>query len=158
MTFCCLAVSDAHGASMSILASAATESSIRVKYWVWALRHGAMAPSLSDRSPSGMTSSGSISNVVPRPSHVGQAPYGELNEKLRGAGSSNERPSTGHTRCSLNVSTSSSTDASPSRCTISSSATPSASLSAVSRESVRRRAMPSRITRRSTTTSIVCCS
>ena len=53
-----------------------------------------------------MTSSGSISNVVPRPSHVAQAPYGELNEKLRGAGSSKLRPSTGHTRCWLNVSVS----------------------------------------------------
>ena len=63
-----------HGASMSMPAVSATESSIRVKYWVWALRHGAMAPALSDRSGSGMTSSGSISNVVPRPSHVGQAP------------------------------------------------------------------------------------
>ena len=69
-------------------ASSATASSIRVKYCVWALRHGAMAPSLSDRSGSGMTSSGSISNVVPSPSHVSQAPYGELNEKLRGASSS----------------------------------------------------------------------
>ena len=59
-----------------------------MKYWVWALRHGAMAPSFSDRSGSGMTSSGSTSNVVPRPSHVAQAPYGELNEKLRGASSS----------------------------------------------------------------------
>jgi len=66
----------------------ATDWSIRVKYWVWALRHGTIAPSLIDCSGSAMTSSGSTSNVVPRPSHVTQAPYGELNEKLRGAGSS----------------------------------------------------------------------
>ena len=158
MTFCCLAVSEPHGASMSMPWDSATESSMRVKYCVWAVRHGAMAPAFSDSSTSGMTSSGSISNVVPRPSHVGQAPYGELNEKLRGAGSSKLRPSTAHTRCSLNVSRSSSLDGSPSRRTISSSATPSASLSAVSSESVSRRAMPSRITSRSTTISILCCS
>ena len=66
----------------------ATDSSMRVKYWVWALRHGAIAPSAIDSSGSGTTSSGSTSNVVPRPSHVSHAPYGELNEKLRGAGSS----------------------------------------------------------------------
>ena len=56
--------------------------------FLWALRHGAIAPSLSEASGSGMTSSGSTSNVVPKPSHFSQAPYGELNEKLRGAGSS----------------------------------------------------------------------
>ena len=66
----------------------ATAWSIRVKYCVWAVRHGAIAPALIDTSGSGMTSSGSISNVVPRPSHVSHAPYGELNEKFRGAGSS----------------------------------------------------------------------
>ena len=68
--------------------AAATASSIRVKYCVCAVRHGAIAPALIDTSGSGITSSGSISNVVPRPSHVSHAPYGELNEKLRGAGSS----------------------------------------------------------------------
>ena len=40
----------------------------------WLLRHGAMAPPLIDRSVSGMTSSGSTSNVVPKPSQVSQAP------------------------------------------------------------------------------------
>ena len=54
ITFCCLAVSEPHGASMSMPASAATESSMRVKYCVWALRHGAMAPSFSDSSASGI--------------------------------------------------------------------------------------------------------
>ena len=47
-----------------------------------------MAPPLIDMSWSGISSSGSTSKVVPRPSHDSQAPYGELNEKLRGAGSS----------------------------------------------------------------------
>ena len=88
ITFCCLAVSVDHGASMSMPLVSATASSMRVKYWVWAVRHGAIAPSFSDWSASGITSSGSISNVVPRPSHVSHAPYGELNEKLRGASSS----------------------------------------------------------------------
>ena len=157
MTRCCFVVSDDHGASMSMPWFSATASSIRVKYWVWAVRHGAMAPSFSDMSGSGMTSSGSISNVVPSPSHVGQAPYGELKEKFLGAGSSKLRPSTGHTRCWLNVMVSFS-DESPSRATSSTSATPSASLSAVSSESVSRRSMPSRSTRRSMTTSILCCS
>src|SRR6476661_10546942 len=53
---------------------------------------GAMAPSLMDRSESGTTSWGSTSKRVPSPSHVGQAPYGELNEKFRGASSSNDSP------------------------------------------------------------------
>ena len=47
---------------------------------------------------------------------------------------------------------------SPSRGTSSISTTPSASRSAVSTESVSRRSMPSRFTRRSTTISMVCCS
>ena len=68
--------------------ASATDSSMRVKYWVWALRHGEIAPSFNDWSGSGTTSSGSTSNVVPSPSHFSHAPYGELNEKLRGAGSS----------------------------------------------------------------------
>ena len=68
--------------------ASATDSSIRVKYCVWALRQGAIAPSAIDASTSGMTSSGSTSNVVPSPSHDSHAPYGLLNEKLRGAGSS----------------------------------------------------------------------
>ena len=53
-----------------------------------AVRHGAIAPPLIDWSGSGTINSGSTSNVVPRPSHASHAPYGELNEKLRGAGSS----------------------------------------------------------------------
>ena len=88
MTFCCFAVSDSHGALTSMSWFSATDSSMRVKYWVCALRHGAIAPSMSDISPSGMMSSGSTSKVVPSPSQVTHAPYGELNEKLRGAGSS----------------------------------------------------------------------
>ena len=39
-------------------------------------------------------------SVVPRPSQRSHAPYGELNEKLRGASSSNDRPQCGQARCS----------------------------------------------------------
>src|SRR5437764_1137619 len=70
-----------------------SDSSSRYQYSRRELDHGAMAPSSIDRSASGMTSSGSTSRRVPSPSHVGHAPYGELNEKLRGASSSNEMPS-----------------------------------------------------------------
>jgi hypothetical protein len=88
MTFCCLPVSVRYGAFRSIAYAVGDASSIRVKYCVCELRHGAIAPSLMLMSGSGMTSSGSTSNVVPRPSHASHAPYGELNEKLRGASSS----------------------------------------------------------------------
>ena len=40
------------------------------------------------------------------PSHASHAPYGELNEKLRGASSSNDSPQCVHARCSENVSVS----------------------------------------------------
>ena len=67
-----------------------------------------MAPSSMDRSGSRTTSSGSTSNRVPRPSQLGQAPYGELKLKLRGASSSNDRPQVGQARCWLKVRVSSS--------------------------------------------------
>ena len=50
------------------------------------------APSLMDRVGSGTTRSASTSSRVPSPSQVGHAPYGELNEKFRGASSSNDSP------------------------------------------------------------------
>ena len=49
-------------------------------------------PSLMDRVGSGTTRSASTSSRVPSPSQVGHAPYGELNEKFRGASSSNDSP------------------------------------------------------------------
>ena len=105
---------------------------------------------------SATTSSGSTSKRVPRPSQRSHAPYGELNEKLRGASSSNERPQCVHARCSENVSVSLSLVVTAVVAgTISTSATPSARRSAVSSESVRRRSMPVRRTSRSTTTSMV---
>ena len=68
--------------------ASATASSIRWKYCVRAVLHGEMAPSFTDRSGFGTTSSGSTSKVVPSPSQCSHAPYGELNEKFRGASSS----------------------------------------------------------------------
>src|SRR6266516_2595035 len=82
-----------HGVDVDAPWESATASSSRAQYPIRGPDHGAMAPSSIDRSSSGMTSSGSISRRVPRPSHVGQAPYGELNEKFRGASSSKESPS-----------------------------------------------------------------
>ena len=70
----------------------ATASSSRLKYMPLGPDHATIAPSAMLRDPSGTTSSGSTSYRVPRPSHVGHAPYGELNEKLRGASSSNDSP------------------------------------------------------------------
>ena len=48
-----------------------------------------------------MSSAGSISSCVPRPVHAGQAPWGELKEKLRGSSSSIVKPSYGQLYFSL---------------------------------------------------------
>src|SRR5262249_57868366 len=93
--------------------SSATAESTRVKYSPRNPDQGAIAPSSIDRSSSGTSSSGSTWNLVPRPSHVSHAPYGELNEKLRGASSSNDRPQCMHARCSENTSVSGSASESP---------------------------------------------
>src|SRR4051794_39274656 len=85
-----------------------TADKTRWKYSPRAPDHGATAPSSIDRSGLGTTSSGSTSNLVPRPAQLAHAPYGELNEKLRGASSSKLRPHTGQAKCCENVSTSSS--------------------------------------------------
>ena len=45
---------------------------------------GAMAPSLMVKFSSAMISSGSNSMMVPRPEQEGHAPYGLLNENVRG--------------------------------------------------------------------------
>ena len=72
---------------------------MRSKYWLRAPDQGASAPSESDLDGSGTTSSGSTSYLVPRPVQAGQAPYGELNEKLRGDGSSKLMPQCVQARC-----------------------------------------------------------
>src|SRR3989339_576999 len=67
------------------------------------LDQGLMAPSSIDKFGSGITSAGSISNFVPSPSHSGQAPKGELNEKVRGSISGILMPQSGQAWCSLNI-------------------------------------------------------
>ena len=149
--FCALAVNFDHFLSRSISKRSATASSIRVKYWVCADRHGAIAPSLMLKFGSGTTRSISTSYFVPRPKQVSHAPYGELKEKFLGASSSKLVPHLGHAKCWLTV-----IGSPPSTSSI--SATPSASRSAVSSESVKRRLMLSLRTSRSTMMSIRCCS
>src|SRR5262249_36302685 len=133
-----------HGVSTEKPYSLATEPSRRSKYWLRNPAQGASAPSEIGRSSSGTTSSGSTSKLVPSPSQRSHAPYGELNEKFRGASSSNDNPQYVHARCSEKVSTSrsSSCSFSPSRGTISTSATPSSNPNPVSTQSVSPRPMP----------------
>ena len=68
---------------------------IRHEISVGILFQGTSAPALMLRDLSGMTRSGSMTSCVPRPVQVGQAPCGELNEKLRGSSSSIVVPSYG---------------------------------------------------------------
>ena len=60
--------------------------------------HGQIAPSPTAMEPSGTTRSGSNFSSVPRPSQVGQAPAGALNENSRGSISSIVKPETGHAK------------------------------------------------------------
>src|SRR5204863_2358666 len=115
----------------------ATASRSRYQYVSLTPPHGATAPSSIVRSGSGTASSGSASRWVPSPSHVGHAPYGELNEKFRGASSSNDSPQNVHASDWEKLTISSE----PSCCTTAIEATPSASCSAVSMESATRRRM-----------------
>ena len=85
--------------------ASATAFKTREKYSVRAPAQGPMAPCDSERSGFGTTSSGSTSKRVPSPLQAGQAPYGELNEKLRGASSSSEIPQCTQARCWEKVST-----------------------------------------------------
>ena len=62
--------------------ASATASSTRFQYSSVALAHGASAPSRTERSVSGTTSSGSTSSRVPRPSQVGHAPYGRVEREV----------------------------------------------------------------------------
>ena len=67
---------------------------------------GRIAPSLSDRRGSGTISSGSISICEPSPVQRWQAPWGELNENIRGSSSGIEVPQWRHTKRSEKVCTS----------------------------------------------------
>ena len=88
MTLRCFAVSSPHGLSAGIFCSSQTDSSSRWKYCACPPAHGWMAPCSIVSAGLATTSSGSTSKRVPSPSQCSQAPYGELNEKLRGASSS----------------------------------------------------------------------
>ena len=110
--------------------------------------HGTSAPSAIDSVGSGTSRSGSISCCAPRPVHRGQAPCGELNEKIRGWSSGSETPCSGQANRSEKVSSS------PSTTSITTS--PSASATAVSIDCASRVRRSAFITSRSTTTSIVC--
>ena len=58
-----------------------------MKCTLFRLAQDAMAPSLNESSGFGTMSAGSNSAVDPSPSQCGQAPWGELNEKLAGVNS-----------------------------------------------------------------------
>src|SRR5258706_11887600 len=103
MTFLAEALSFFHGVAVLNPYSSPTAMSTRLKYSPRKPDHGLIAPSSIERSSSEITSSGSTWKRVPSPSHSSHAPYGELNEKLRGASSSNDSPQWVHARCSENV-------------------------------------------------------
>src|SRR3712207_8715516 len=65
--------------------------------------------SATGRDGSGTSRSGSISCCAPRPWQRGQAPCGELKEKIRGCSSGSETPCSGHAKRSEKVSGSPST-------------------------------------------------
>ena len=111
--------------------------------------HGWMAPSARLSPLSGMTRLGSISRLEPRPVQAGQAPYGLLKLKVRGAISPRLIPQYTQAKCSEN------SDSSPS--TTFTRTTPAPSLRAVSTESASRAALaPFSTCSLSTTTSTVC--
>jgi hypothetical protein len=116
--------------------------------------HGEIAPSRSDLAGSGTISSGSTSIRVPRPVQSGQAPHGELNEKLLGSSSSKDRSSYRHARCSEYIR--SRCGSVSGRSTKSRTTTPPDRFSAVSTESVSRRLAVSLTESRSMITSMSC--
>ena len=59
---------------------------------------GTMAPLASESEASGTVSAGSNLSSVPRPSHLGHAPNGLLNENSRGSISSMVKPETGQAK------------------------------------------------------------
>ena len=61
------------------------------------------APAASERSGCTTTRAGSKNSLTPRPSHVGHAPTGELNENRRGSISAMVKPETGQANFAENV-------------------------------------------------------
>src|SRR5947199_10098337 len=92
-----------HGTSSENLWRLASTASVCRKYEVSRPAHGASAPSLSERAGFGTSRSGSISSREPIPLHSGQAPYGLLNENIRGETSGNEIPHSAQASFSENV-------------------------------------------------------
>src|SRR5207245_109190 len=84
--------SDFQGVSSVNLYRLARTASVCLKYGDSWPAHGASAPCLSVRSAFGTTRSGSTSQRLPRPEHVSHAPYGLLNENMRGDTSGSETP------------------------------------------------------------------
>src|SRR5690606_22663419 len=91
--------------------SAVTDSSRRWKYLACPDAQVAAAPQAPVWPGSGTPSSASTWTTVPGPSDALQAPYRELNEKLRGASSSTDLPAEGRARFSEKVSSSGSASA-----------------------------------------------
>ena len=55
-----------------------------------------IAPPKIDLSLSGISKSTDICFVIPKPLHVGQAPYGALKENILGSSSGSEKSQWGH--------------------------------------------------------------
>src|SRR5256885_12947012 len=96
--------SDLIGVSSENLNLRASPSRIAMRYWAVPLDfcHGRTAPSLSERSGLPSTRSGSGSSFVPSPVHGGHAPWGELNENVRGSISPIEKSPSGQASRSEN--------------------------------------------------------
>src|SRR6266850_1913247 len=92
-----------HGVSSENLCRLASTARVCRKYEVSRPAHGASAPSLSERAGFGTRRSGSISSREPIPPHSGHAPYGLLNENIRGDTSGKEMPHSAHASFSENV-------------------------------------------------------
>ncbi len=115
------------------------------------------APCDHDRERSGTDSSAWNAPRDPSPSQAGQAPCGLLKLKLRGSISGRLVPQAGHARWTLSSRSSQPAgDGGVGGDSTRASTRPSASFSARSRLSASRGRMPSRITSRSITASIVC--
>jgi len=123
----------------------ATASRIEKEFWL--LIQPCMAPPFIDLSLAGISKSGSISCLTPRPVQVGQAPKGLLKEKSRGASSGRLMLQSGQAKFSLKTISLSPTATSTS---------PAACFREVSSESARRLSEPGRTIILSTTISTEC--
>ena len=156
MTFCCLAVSFSHGASRSMSYASATDSSMRVKYCVWALRHG-RDRTVGDRllgvgdDQLGVDLERGAQAVARLARAVRRVEREVARRRLVVARAAHGAGEVLAERERLGL-------ASPSRGDDLDLGDAVGEPSAVSSESVSRRSMPSRSTSRSTTISILCCS